>query len=116
MSVVVPNPKRVLRVNSNIENVHAAIKVVANHVKPTTLSASIEVMNYYQFQSASKGLDMGMYLEICLHEIESGKTDIHMEVRRFTGVIDTAVEIDDAWGFINGCTNMLGKALRGEIK
>jgi len=116
MSYVIPNPQRTLRVNSNIENVRSAIKVVANHVQPTKLTVDNEIMNYYQFQSAVKGLDMGMVLEVCLHDIDSIKTDIHLEVRRAFGHINSISEIDDCWGFINGCTNMLGKALRQEIK
>lgn len=56
-----------------------------------------------------------MFLEICLHEVEDSKTDIHIEVRRALGHIDKLHEIDDAWGFVNGFTNMLGKALRGEL-
>ena len=115
MSNVIPNPKRVLRVNYELEKIRAAVKTLAKHVQPTKLTIENDIMNYYQFQSAAKGLDLGMFLEICLHEVEPSKTDIHIEVRRASGHINGLAEVDDAWGFVNGFTNMVGKVLRGEL-
>jgi hypothetical protein len=115
MSNVIPNPKRIVRVNIEQEKVRTAVKVLAKHVQPTKLTIENDIMNYYQFQSATKGLDTGMFLEVCLHKVDNDKTDIHIEVRRVFGHINTIAEIDDAWGFVNGFTNMMGKALRGEI-
>jgi|GEM_PF-1685732 len=117
MDIVVPNPKREVRIAYNIEEVKAAIKALDKHVKPTTLTTQIDNMNFYQFTAPASGIfSLGMLLEISVHEISEKQTLLQFEGRRSFGWIDSTHEIGETYGFINGCINMLGKVLRGELK
>lgn len=117
MDVVVPNPKREVRINYNIDSVRDAVKSLREHVKPTTLSIENDTMNFYQFEAPAKGIfSLGMYLEISLHEISENRTLIQFEGRRKLGWINSGHEVTETYNFINGCISMLGKSLRGELK
>lgn len=117
MDIVVPNPKREVRIAYNIEEVKAAIKALEKHVKPTTLTTQIDNMNFYQFTAPASGVfSLGMLLEISVHEMSDKITLLQFEGRRSWGWIDSTHEIGETYGFINGCINMLGKVLRGELK
>ncbi|MCX6311223.1 MAG: hypothetical protein NT084_06240 [Bacteroidetes bacterium] len=114
---VVPNPKREVRINFNIEEVKKALKTLPEFVKPTILKIANDTMNFYQFEAPAKGIfSMGMFLEISLHEISEKQTVIQFEGRRAIGWIDSTHETTETYNFINGCISMLGKALKGELK
>ncbi|MDQ3108852.1 MAG: hypothetical protein M3R17_03065 [Bacteroidota bacterium] len=115
--VVVPNPKREVRINFNIELVREVLKSLPKHVAPTELAIANDTMNFYQFKAPPKGVfSLGMLLEISLHEISEKQTIIQFEARRVIGWIDSTHEVTETYNFINGCISLLGKGLRNELK
>ena len=67
---VVANPKREVRINYNIVSIRSAIKLIPKYAPNAELTIANDVMNFYQFKAAAKGIfSLGMFLEISLHEI-----------------------------------------------
>ena len=117
MSVVVSNPKKEVTIKFPIAEVRKAIKSLPEFATTATLVISNDTMNYYQFTAKGEGLfSTGLILEISLHEVSNENTEIRFEGRRAFGWIDNTSEITATYNYINGCINLTGKVLTGEVK
>ncbi len=117
MDVVVPNPKKELRIRFQIDEIRTAIKSLPKFAATATLVISNDTMNYYQFTAKGEGLfSTGLILEISLHEITNEITEIRFEGRRAIGWIDRITEVNATYNYINGCISLIGKVLTQEVK
>jgi hypothetical protein len=115
--VVVPNPKKEVRIKFPIALIRTAIKSLPKFATTATLVISNDTMNYYQFTAKGEGFfSTGLILEISLHEVTNEITEIRFEGRRAIGWIDRTTEITATYNYINGCISLIGKVLTGEVE
>jgi hypothetical protein len=115
--IVVPNPKKEVRIKFPIDKVKEVIKSLPEYAKTTTLAVSNDTMNYYQFTAKGEGFfSLGLILEVSVFEITSEITEIRFEGRRAIGWIDNTSEITATYNYINGCISLTGKVLTGVAK
>ena len=115
--MALPNPKKEAQCNYSIAKVKEAIKQLPNHTAMAELIFEIDAMNMYKFLCKGKGVfNLGMFLDVALHEVDANHTLIQLECRRQVGAIDTAPELHECTEFMIGTFSLLGKVLTGNTK
>ena len=93
---MIPNPKKVVVVNSTIEDIKVALIRIPTHVdKGYTLIKYDEFLNQFTF-SGSEFLSLGVFIEVNLNYVSENKTSIEIEIRRKLGAFDNALEVQRA--------------------
>lgn len=115
--MALPNPKKEARCNFPIAKVKEAVKQLPNHTKVAVLSFESDPMNVYKFTCKGNGVfNLGMFLDVALHEVGENHTLVQLECRRLVGAIDTANELHECTEFMLGTFSLLGKVITGEAK
>lgn len=115
--MALPNPKKEAQCKFPIETVKAAIKSLPKHTSVAKIAYESDVMGVYKFLCEGKGVfNLGMYLDVCLHDVNGTHTLVQLECRRAVGAIDTAPELSECTEFMLGTFGLLGKVLSGEVK
>jgi hypothetical protein len=103
-----PNPKKTINVNINIEDVKKAVKKVSNKYY---LLEEDEILNQYKF-NASQFLNLGSYAFVNLDELSKTRTSITIEISRKVGSFDSSVEIANANRHIDSLFSEISNVIR----
>lgn len=115
--MALPNPKKEAQCKFPIEAVKTAIKSLPKHTEVATIAYESDAMGIYKFLCKGKGVfNLGMYLDVALHDVNGTHTLVQLECRRCIGAIDTAMELHECTEFMLGTFGLLGKVLTGETK
>lgn len=111
-----PNPTKQVKTNFPIAKAKEAVKQLPNFTANAKIVYSSDVMGFYKFEVEKKEIfNLGMILEIALHETSENHTLVILECRRRVGWIDRAVEYSECNDYMVGCIGLLGKVLTGEV-
>lgn len=91
----IPNPKKTINLDFNIDKVKKAILTIPLINKKYKFTNSSEVLNQYTLE-ALEFLSIGVYIDFNLSTVSENKTEITIEIRRKVGSFDQSHEITNA--------------------
>lgn len=107
----VPNPKKNITVDFNIDFVKSRLIFIPNSKDSKySLTSKNEILNHFVFE-ATEFLSLGVYIDITLSKLSDTQTSIEIEVRRKVGAFDQSHEVTKANDHIAKILELLSKCL-----
>ena len=104
----IPNPKKNLSVDLQIEKVRESVKNISLLNSKYKLQSSNEIFNQYTYESY-EFMSLGVYIDINLNSISEFKTEITVEIRRKLGTFNESHEVTHANNHIVNIINYIAK-------
>jgi len=114
MILALPNPKKTLQINKNVEDVRQAIEHLPLFTDKYSLIKNNPIINQFTF-SASEFLSIGVYIEVNYNSVEENKTEITIEVIRKVGSFNQSHEITNANHHLIKIVELITQSLETEI-
>ena len=106
----IPNPKKTLEIDFNIEQLSNAIILIPLKDSKYKFTSKNDVLKTFRFE-ALEFLSLGVYIDISVSSISDTKSKIEIEVSRKLGAFDQAVEVSKANDHIANIATLMSECL-----
>ncbi len=106
----IPNPKKTLEIDFNVEQLCNAIILIPLKDSKYKFTSKNDILKTFRFE-ALEFLSLGVYIDISVSSVSDTKSKIEIEVSRRLGAFDQAVEVSKANDHIANIATLMSECL-----
>jgi hypothetical protein len=106
----IPNPKKTLEIDFNVEQITSTIIFIPLKDSTYSFTSKNDVLKTFRFE-AMEFLSLGVYIDISISSISETKSKIEIEVSRKIGAFDQSFEVSKANDHIAKIATLMSQCL-----